>query len=86
MTLFREGGKDSPVSIRRILAAFFSLCFVAASWYGFKYIDKGWIVFIPAIASLLSVLLLLFFTTWNDITALIQAAGGIKLPSTTKEE
>lgn len=82
--IFQEA--DGSVSMRRVLSAFFSVAFMAASWYGFKFIDKGWIVFIPAIACLACVLFLLFFTTWNDITALVQAAVGLKKNATTESK
>jgi hypothetical protein len=76
LTMFREGGKDSPVSMRRVLAFFFALAAVALGVLGFRYADKGWFVFIPCGACLVAVLLLLFFTTWTDLANAARALKG----------
>ena len=67
---------DGSPSFRRLGATFFALCFPILSVLAFKYIDNGWIVFIPAALALLGVLLLMFFTTWEAIKGLISAAKG----------
>lgn len=81
LTAFRESsvdGKPGDVSLRRILATVFSMfaaiLFVAA----FKYAALGWVVFIPGAVCVLATLLLLFFTTWADVAAIISAAKGQK--------
>jgi hypothetical protein len=79
MTMLRESpidGKPGPVSIRRVLALFFSLASIALFWAAFTFSAAGWFVFVPGIACLVAVLLLLFFTTWSDITELAGKIGG----------
>jgi len=73
-TIFREGGKDSPVSMRRVLAFFFALASVYLAAAALPYASVGWYVFLPAGLSVAAVLLLLFFTTWADVVSLVQAA------------
>jgi hypothetical protein len=67
---------DGSWSLRRCLATAF--CGLAG-WLldrGFAHIDKGWIAFIPGGICVLAALLLLFFTTWADITELVGAITG----------
>ena len=64
---------DGAPSFRRLGATFFALCFPYLATLSFKYIDKGWIVFIPAALAVLGVLFLLFFTTWEAIKGIISA-------------
>jgi len=64
---------DGAVSMRRILALFFSIASVPL---GIIAIPAGaWYDFIPFMISVTATLLLLFFTTWADVTEL---AGKIK--------
>lgn len=60
-------------SVRRLLATLFSILFFVISIYAMPYASSGWWVFIPSILCVVAVVLLLFFTTWNDITALANA-------------
>ena len=67
---------DGSWSLRRCLATVF--CGLAA-WLldeGFKHVEKGWIVFIPGGICVIAALLLLFFTTWSDITELVGVITG----------
>jgi hypothetical protein len=72
-------GKPGPFSARRILAV---LVFAPASILLFALAiekakaDAGWTIFLPGGLCLAASLLLLFFTTWADITALVQTARG----------
>ena len=73
MTMLREAsvdGKPGPVSIRRVLALVFALAAIVLFYLAFTFASVGWFVFIPGIACLCAVLLLLFFTTWGDIAEL----------------
>lgn len=74
--MFREGGKDSPVSMRRVLAAFFSIAFIALGIAALPYASAGWFVFIPSALCIVAVIFLLFFTTWGDIAAAGKAFSG----------
>jgi fatty acid desaturase len=64
---------DGAISMRRILAAFFSLAAVALGGYAIPG-ALGWWVFLPSALCLAGALLLMFFTTWADVAALISAA------------
>lgn len=79
MSAFREApnpdGTKGPVSMRRVLAFFYALVSTALGVAALPHAASGWWVFIPSgLAALLSVLLLLF-TTWNDLAVL---AGAVK--------
>ena len=63
---------DGSVSMRRILAAFFSLGAVALGAVAIPN-APGWYVFIPSGLCLLGALLLMFFTTWSDVAAIVAA-------------
>jgi len=63
---------DGAVSMRRILAAFFSLAAVALGAIAIPG-APGWYVFIPSVACLAGALLLMFFTTWSDVAAVVSA-------------
>jgi hypothetical protein len=85
MSMFREApetdkdGKQipGPVSARRVLAFILAIAsialFAAAIFHAPQY---GWTVFIPGIAALAGSLLLLFFTTWGDISLIAAAWKG----------
>ena len=70
---FQESNGD--VSMRRILAAFFSLAAVALGAIAIP-IAPGWYVFIPSALCLAGTLLLMFFTTWEDVRSIISAVKG----------
>ena len=78
-TMFREesneDGKQGPISMRRVLAFILTLCAIALfAIGGFYFLEKGgWFAFIPGITCLAGSLLLLFFTTWNDIAEIAKA-------------
>jgi hypothetical protein len=96
MSMLREAplpnGMPGPVSARRVLACYFALCAPPLAYVALPYAkDSGWFVFLPSLACILTVIILLLFTTWADITNLIQAASGInvipsRLPLQQKEE
>ncbi len=74
LTMFREGGNDSPFSMRRFLAFYFAL---VAPFLGIKALEfaaSGWVVFLPFGLSVAASLLFMFFTTWGDIGAAVSAA------------
>jgi len=77
LSIFREApsadGKPGPVSIRRVLAAYFSALAAALFILAFRYAAAGWWVFIPGAVCVLSVLFLLFFTTWADVASVARA-------------
>lgn len=70
-TMFREGGPEAPVSMRRVLAAFFALAAVGLFTLG--GVKNYMTAFYGGAASLAAVVLLLFFTTWADIAAAVAA-------------
>ncbi len=70
--------QDGSLSMRRLLALFFAVASIGLFWLAFAHAAAGWYVFLPGIACILASLLLLFFTTWADITTIVQAAFGIK--------
>ena len=67
---------DGSVSMRRCLATFFALLSAVLFYFAFPYAQSGWWVFLPGMVCIAAVLLLLFFTTWGDISELVQAATG----------
>jgi hypothetical protein len=81
-TMFREapetGGDGKtllgPVSMRRVLAFILAVAalplFVLAILRAPQY---GWAVYIPGSVCIAGSLLLLFFTTWTDVQAIIAA-------------
>jgi hypothetical protein len=74
-TMFQEA--DGATSMRRVLAAFFAVSAVAlAVILPLIAGVSGWHVFIPCGACIFASLLLLFFTTWADVAAIISAAKG----------
>lgn len=77
LSIFREAplpdGTPGPVSLRRVLAAFFASCAVVLFFRALQT-PVGWYVFIPGAVCVLSCLLLLFFTTWADVAAVVTAA------------
>jgi hypothetical protein len=82
LTMFLEGAKGSPVSMRRVLAAFFALASVALAVLALPYAVSGWFVFVPAALCIVAVLFLLFFTTWADIATAARALKGEQAPPT----
>lgn len=76
MSMFREApladGKPGPVSMRRVLAAFFALGAVALGAAAIPN-APGWYVFIPSGLCIFGSLLLMFFTTWSDVAAIVSA-------------
>jgi fatty acid desaturase len=84
-SIFREApetdndGKQipGPVSARRVLAFVFAAASVALFVIAILFAPQyGWAVFIPGTASLAGSLLLLFFTTWADISLITAAWKG----------
>lgn len=73
-TMFREGGKDSPFSIRRILAFLLS----SSAVYLFAISGGSINLVYGGGACLLSSVLLLFFTTWGDVAKVAAAIKGEK--------
>ena len=76
-SIFREApsadGKPGPVSIRRVLAAYFAALAAALFAMAFNYASAGWWVFLPGAVCIAAVLLLLFFTTWADVASVARA-------------
>lgn len=80
MTIFREAnnpdGTPGPVSLRRVLAAFLALAGVALCTFS---ILKGsaWQVTAIALGGPVGAsIILLFFTTWSDVAAIVKAVKG----------
>lgn len=77
LSVFREApssdGKPGPVSVRRVLAAYFAALAAALFVLAFRYASAGWWVFIPGAVCIAAVLLLLFFTTWADVASVARA-------------
>ncbi len=67
---------DRSVSMRRCLAAFFAVLSSPLFYLAFKWSANGWYVFIPGIVCVIAALILLFFTTWAEITEMIKAVKG----------
>jgi LDH2 family malate/lactate/ureidoglycolate dehydrogenase len=76
LSMFKED-IDGPYSIRRILAFILSISSIGISVVSLNYARYGWIVFLPPAMFLIASIVLLFFTTWTDITALISATKNI---------
>jgi hypothetical protein len=74
MTALREGGPGSPFSIRRILASFFALAAVAL--FAQAQPVSSWTGALPGGLCLAACVILLFFTTWADVAAVVRAARG----------
>ena len=66
---------DGAISMRRILAAFFSLAAVALGAVAIPN-APGWYVFIPSGLCLGGALLLMFFTTWSDVAEVVAKVKG----------
>jgi len=71
LTAWREGGEGSPFSIRRILATFFALAAVVL--FSLALPITAWPAALPGALCLGASMLLLFFTTWADVTGLVKA-------------
>jgi hypothetical protein len=79
MSMFREApidGKPGPVSMRRVLAAFFTSAAVFLFYAAFTHSNAGWFVFIPGIVCVAAAVLFMFFTTWADIAQVGKAIKG----------
>jgi hypothetical protein len=77
LTMFREGGAGSPVSMRRVLAAFFALAAVAL--FAASLPVTGWAGALPGALCLAAVLILLFFTTWGEVAAAVRTVTSAPL-------
>ena len=78
--------QDGSWSMRRILAAvfaFFEAVALAGVIWKLDQIKSGWIVLAILGVPAMGVILLLFFTTWGDITEVINAAVGIQKPGSS---
>lgn len=75
-TMFCEDGKGSPVSMRRVGAFLCLVMSVVYSWVALPFSGSGWWVFIPTVAYLVGMMLLLFFTTWGDVAQVANAWKG----------
>jgi len=86
-----EDGSPGPFSMRRVSAALCLLSAVGAAVFALIIILKAatgaspipdWKVFvpvfIPCIGFLLGSIILLFFTTWEDIKGIVSAAASLK--------
>lgn len=77
MSIFREAplhdGTPGPVSLRRVLAAFFAVLGVILFFWALRD-PEAWFVFLPGGMCVAASLLLLFFTTWADVASVISAA------------
>jgi len=67
---------DGAVSMRRIEAAWFAIFAVLFAWFALPYTASGWIVFLPSLGFAAFSVLLLLFTTWEEIKGLIAAYKG----------
>jgi hypothetical protein len=87
----KEDGTPGPLSMRRLSAALCLISAIGAAVFALIIIFKAvaastttvdWKVFIPmfipCIAFLLSCIILLFFTTWEDIKNVVSAAASMK--------
>lgn len=74
-SMFRESA-DGPVSMRRVLAFFFALAAIPLGVFPLTRNPASWVVFIPFGISVGACLLLLFFTTWTDLKAIVSAVKG----------
>jgi hypothetical protein len=88
----KEDGSPGPLSMRRLAAALCLLSAIGATIFALIIILKvttatqnttvDWKVFVPAfipcIAFLLACIILLFFTTWEDIKGIVSAAAELK--------
>ena len=84
-TCLREGLSDTPFSIRRVLAAVFTLNFIGSSIGVFCKLSyflsvESWVILSLVLGGLLvvpvvAVLVLLFFTTWGELGMFIKNTG-----------
>lgn len=79
-SMFKEA-MDGPYSMRRTLAFLLVIASIGLSLVSLRYAQYGWVVFIPSGLFLIASIVLLFFTTWTDITALVSAAKNITISS-----
>ena len=80
--MFREAnlpnGQKGPVSARRVLAAYFAALTPFLFTVAILEAPATWYAYIPGAICVLASLLLLFFTTWTDVAAVVSAAKGAK--------
>lgn len=80
--MFREAdllnGQKGPVSARRVLAAYFAALAPFLFAMAILKAPGTWYAYIPGVLSVVACLLLLFFTTWTDVAAVVSAAKGAK--------
>lgn len=70
--------QDGATSMRRALAALYALSSLA--WYvGAAFYGGGMPAFYSGLACSLAAIILLFFTTWSDLSAAMSAARGINV-------
>lgn len=74
LSMFKEA--NGQCSMRRVLAFIFALCSIALFTFAFSFSVNGWFVFLPGIACLVAVIILLFFTTWADVSEIVKAVKG----------
>jgi apolipoprotein N-acyltransferase len=75
LTMFLEGSKGTPVSMRRVLAFILSVSGIALSWYSTS--SNNLFGVYGGVACFIFAFLLLVCTTAADIVALVQAAKGL---------
>jgi hypothetical protein len=68
--------QDKVLSMRRCLALFFAVVALLLLLKAFQFLSFGWIVFIPGGLGIVASLLLLFFTTWSDISGVVGSITG----------
>jgi hypothetical protein len=77
MTMFLEGGKGTPMSMRRVLAFLIAISGIGLLWFSSSRGEAGKWGIIAGVASLLTSLMYMICTTVADIVALAQAAKGL---------
>lgn len=60
-------------SMRRVLSLLFAVYSNILFIMAMPYVASGWVVFIPGLAYMCASLVLLLFTTWEEITKLAAA-------------
>jgi len=95
-TCLREGLSDTPFSIRRVLAAVFTLNFIGSSIgvlckLSYFLSVESWVILSLVLGGLLvvpvaAVLVLLFFTTWGELGMFIKDTKPETKPETKPGE
>lgn len=73
MSLFREGPKPAPISMRRVLAFIFGIASLPV--FGLGAFNGNMTAIWAGYGLLVTTVILLFFTTWSDLS---DAAAKIK--------